>query len=58
MGDPIFTIRGLRSCDDEAETDPVCASNGNVYKSVCHMKKETCGEKVVVADLNHCQTTK
>jgi len=22
------------------------------------MKKETCGEKVVVADLNHCQTTK
>jgi len=47
-----------RSCDDEPETDPVCASNGNVYKSVCHMKKETCGEKVVVADLNHCQTTK
>ena len=46
-----------KSCKNEA-TSVVCASNGNVYSNICEMEKDTCGQKVVVADLEHCQTTK
>ena len=45
-----------RTCDTEAKS-MVCASNGNVYSNICQMKKDTCGQKVVVADLDHCQNT-
>ena len=31
---------------------------GNVYSNTCEMRRETCGENVVRADLRHCQTTK
>ncbi|XP_065573315.1 agrin-like [Artemia franciscana] len=49
-------------CPDECTTskkpDPVCASNGNVYASVCEMKRQTCGQGVVQVALKHCLTTK
>jgi len=46
-----------KNCESEAKS-VVCASNGNVYSNICEMKKDTCGQKVVVADLDHCQNTK
>ena len=46
-----------QSCEDETQS-VVCASNGNVYSNICEMRQNTCGERVVVADLDHCQTTK
>jgi len=46
-----------RDCKGEKD-GVVCASNGNVYRNTCEMKKNTCGERVVVADLNNCQSTR
>ena len=48
-------------CPQSCEAEPrsvVCGSNGNVYSNMCEMQRDTCGERVVVADLDHCQTTK
>ena len=45
------------SCEAEPRS-VVCGSNGNVYSNICEMRRDTCGERVVVADLDHCQTTK
>ncbi|XP_049834281.1 serine protease inhibitor dipetalogastin [Schistocerca gregaria] len=43
-------------CPD-TEDKPVCASDGNVYRSECIMRRETCGQKVVAVPLHHCRTT-
>lgn len=37
--------------------DPVCGSDGNVYKSLCHLEKDTCGQSVVEVAPHHCRTT-
>nr|CAD7204337.1 unnamed protein product [Timema douglasi] len=46
-------------CPNECseEDKPVCGSDGNVYRSQCQMKKDTCGQKVVSVPLQHCRTT-
>ncbi|EFA06028.2 Agrin-like Protein [Tribolium castaneum] len=44
------------NCDNENE-EPVCGSDGNVYKSMCHLRKETCGQLVTEVPLHHCRTT-
>ncbi|XP_066147478.1 serine protease inhibitor dipetalogastin [Euwallacea fornicatus] len=44
-------------CDNNVEEDPVCGSDGNVYKSKCHLKRETCGQLVIEVPLQHCRTT-
>jgi len=46
-----------QSCDSEEEDERVCGSDGNVYKSRCHLKKETCGQRVVEAHLEDCKAT-
>ncbi|XP_035711856.1 agrin isoform X2 [Folsomia candida] len=47
-----------RCPDDVASDGIVCGSDGNVYRSLCEMKKETCGQRVVAVSLERCQTTK
>lgn len=59
-------IIASQQCHDEGDNElvegktppPVCGSDGNVYKSVCDMKKRTCGQKVVAVALHHCEATK
>ena len=58
---PCADLQAEPDCPEDCKDQPesiVCASNGNVYSSVCQMKKETCGERVEVADLEKCQTTR
>ncbi|KAG5869289.1 hypothetical protein JTB14_028628 [Gonioctena quinquepunctata] len=45
------------SCENETGDEPVCESDGNVYRSNCHLKKETCGQLVIEVPLHHCRTT-
>jgi len=45
-----------QSCENERE-EPVCASDGNVYRSECDLKMNTCGQKVVAVPPQHCPTT-
>ncbi|XP_042894055.1 agrin-like [Penaeus japonicus] len=47
-----------KTCPQKAEEYPVCGSDGNVYSSVCEMKRRTCNQKVVPVALHHCQATK
>lgn len=46
-----------RDCSGEKESI-VCGSDGNVYPNICTMKKRTCGERVVVAEMDNCQATR
>jgi len=45
------------SCPPEA-TSPLCGSDGNVYRSMCEMKRRTCGQHVMAVGLHHCAATK
>ncbi|KAK7792117.1 hypothetical protein R5R35_009648 [Gryllus longicercus] len=47
-----------KTCPEPSDQDkPVCGSDGNVYRSLCAMQKDTCGQKVVPVDPKHCPTT-
>lgn len=46
-----------KDCSVQSYEEPVCGSNGNVYRSMCQMKKETCGELVIPVAPHHCKTT-
>nr|XP_023012352.1 agrin-like [Leptinotarsa decemlineata] len=45
------------SCANEVGDEPVCGSDGNVYRSNCHLRKDTCGQLVIEVPLHHCRTT-
>lgn len=57
VGSANLTQECPTSCADQPEEKPVCASDGNVYTSLCDMKMRTCGQKVVQTSHLHCQTT-
>ncbi|XKL66702.1 hypothetical protein PGB90_010122 [Kerria lacca] len=44
------------SCNDEEE-QPICGSDGNVYRTLCDLQMNTCGQKVVPIALHHCRKT-
>jgi hypothetical protein len=43
--------------DDDYESKPICASNGQVYPNRCEMKQQTCGMHVVPVSLQNCPKT-
>lgn len=45
-----------KNCD-KAENKIVCGSDGNAYRSLCELKRRTCGQKVVEAPYSHCKAT-
>ncbi|XP_023343381.1 agrin isoform X2 [Eurytemora carolleeae] len=47
-----------RACPETNQTQVVCASNGNVYPSLCHLRRETCGQRVNPTSLDMCQLTR
>ncbi|XP_014294342.1 serine protease inhibitor dipetalogastin [Halyomorpha halys] len=54
---PLLDREECPSDCDEEETLPACGSDGNVYRSLCDLKKATCGQRVVPVALHHCPTT-
>jgi len=58
---PCVDLAVTPECPTDCTKTPlsvVCASDGNSYPSLCHMQKQTCGQRVQVADLQSCQTTR
>jgi len=48
-----------QECPQEPDTKPpVCGSDGNVYRSLCEMRRRTCGQHVIAVGLHHCAATK
>lgn len=46
-----------KECQLTGSEEPVCGSDGNVYKSSCHLERDTCGQNVVAVSEHHCRTT-
>jgi len=66
---PCMKLGSINSCpynctsieDSEATADkdaPICGSDGNAYRSLCEMKRRTCGQHVIAVPLHHCTATK
>jgi len=49
-------LRGMRGCTTvcPSTVKPVCGSDGLIYPSYCHMKKENCGTAVHVVEDEEC----
>lgn len=43
------------SCPEE--DSPLCGSDGNVYRSDCELRRQTCGQFVVPVAPHHCRNT-
>ncbi|GAB1867846.1 Serine protease inhibitor dipetalogastin [Camponotus japonicus] len=54
------TLKETEQCPEDCAQvpeEPVCGSDGNVYRSLCHLRRETCGQRVVQVPAQHCRTT-
>ncbi|KAG5305573.1 AGRIN protein, partial [Acromyrmex insinuator] len=54
------TLKEIEHCPEdctEVPEEPVCGSDGNVYRSLCYLQRETCGQRVVQVPAQHCRTT-
>jgi len=65
IGECVKDLRAKETCPTNCDSNNaaeeekiVCGSDGNSYKSKCHMQMKTCGQHVVEAPYFHCQATK
>lgn len=58
---PCTNLKNEVECEacamEDYRPEPICASDGNVYKNQCEMKQQTCGLRVVPVSLQNCPKT-